>query len=263
MPLFELDKSPDAILNPSDVQPRIEGFPPVAVGTFSGKLLKRLEGRYGVFIVDDNKNVGKVLAMRAGEVPVAVFAWKLGAPACAATLEEVYAMGAKAVVAFGSCGALDASLEDGQLVIPTSAVREEGTSYQYIPPSEEIAQDERSIAILEAVFRESGVPYTMGKTWTTDAIYRETRDKVAMRRKQGCICVEMECSALLAVAQFRKKRFAQFLFASDNLDAPAWQSRGLLEKTVDERVSAREIQLTLALDCAQRLARELPTDDRA
>lgn len=63
-----------------------------------------------------------------------------------------------------------------------------------------------------------GYPYREGITWTTDALYRETADKVARRKKQGAICVEMECAGMQALCQFRGTEFFQYFYAGDNLD---------------------------------------------
>ena len=79
----------------------------------------------------------------------------------------------------------------------------------------------------EAILRETGVDFTEGKVWTTDAFYRETRAKVALRKAQGCVCVDMECSALMALAQFRGIDVFEFFYAGDNLDREQWNPRSL------------------------------------
>ncbi len=80
-------------------------------------------------------------------------------------------MGAKKSVLFGSCGVLDDAKVKDHIIIPVSAVRDEGTSYHYIAPSPEIEADARSIQILENVLTKCGCSYVKGKTWTSDAIY--------------------------------------------------------------------------------------------
>ena len=94
-----------------------------------------------------------------------------------------------------------------------------------------------------------GYPYIKGKTWTTDAIYRETESVIAERKKTGCICVEMECAAALAVTQFREIPFAQFLYSADNLDSPKWETRDLTEYGL----SNAEKYMVLAFECAINL----------
>lgn len=100
------------------------------------------------------------------------------------------------------------------------------------------------------ILDEVNVGYRIGKTWTTDAIYRETRGKMERRKEMGCICVEMECSAMAAVAQFREKEFFQFLFAADNLDAKEWDRRSLGDEVKFEE---KDMFAQLALELAVRI----------
>lgn len=78
---------------------------------------------------------------------------------------------------------------------------------------------------LGKIFDELNIPYVFGKTWTTDAFYRETRNNVETRKKDGCITVEMECASVMAASQFRKVPAYQFLYAEDSLDEEVWDSR--------------------------------------
>ena len=106
-------------------------------------------------------------------------------------------------------------------------MRDEGTSYHYLPPAEEIALDPVCVNAVCAALEALGVPFVRTKTWTTDAPYRETRGKVEKRLKQGCSVVEMECASMAAAAEFRGKPFAQFLWAADSLSGEEWDRRTL------------------------------------
>lgn len=108
-----------------------------------------------------------------------------------------------------------------------SAVRDEGTSYHYAAPSPEIRADAHSIRILEHVLTKCGYPYIKGKTWTSDAIYRETLPLIQERRENGCLVAEMECASMLAVSQYRQIPFIQFLYGADNLSSDTWEIRDL------------------------------------
>ena len=77
------------------------------------------------------------------------------------------------------------------------------------------------------LLNEHNYSYIVGKAWTIDAPYRETRKKVADRKSQGCVCVDMECSAISALAKFRNKEVFQFFYAADNLDSAKWDQRSL------------------------------------
>ena len=89
------------------------------------------------------------------------------------------------------------------------------------------------------------MPFDVGKTWTTDGVYRETRARVDRRRAEGCITVEMEASALIAVARFRGVRLAQVLYAGDTLAGEVYDSRGW-----NHDVSTRENLFWIAADAA-------------
>ena len=113
-----------------------------------------------------------VYKIRYKDTDIAFYLSRVGAPACVAGFEEIAAMGVKKFVLFGSCGVLDDDNVKDKLIIPISAVRDEGTSYHYIAPSPEIEADPHSVKILESVLSNCGYPYIKGKTWTSDAIYR-------------------------------------------------------------------------------------------
>ena len=159
---------------------------------------------------------------------IALTAGFLGSAGAAAQMEELIAGGVKKIVSCGSCGVLTPQTF-GALVIPTSAVRDEGTSFHYAPPAYEIDADKETAASIAETLQTLGLPYLFGKTWTSDAIYRETEDKIALRRKEGCITVEMECAAMIAVAQFRGVKFGQILFCGDDLSGEGYDSREFYE----------------------------------
>ena len=138
---------------------------------------------------------------------------------------------------------LDGSVASGHILVPTSAVRDEGTSYHYLPAEREVALDESGVDTIVRTLEKSELKYTKCKTWTTDAFYRETPGKVTRRVSEGCLCVEMECSALAAVAEFRGARFAQLLYGGDSVDGGKYDDRRWWENA-----SARERLFRLSLD---------------
>ena len=144
----------------------------------------------------------------------------------AVALERVLAAGIETVVACGSAGAVIPDLALGHVVIVDSAIRDEGTSYHYLPPSREISARAKVVEILRNVAHDSGAPHTVGKTWTTDGFFRETPGRIKRRRNEGCIVVEAEAAALLAVGQFRDVPIGQYLFAGDDVSGPVWDDRG-------------------------------------
>lgn len=238
----------NAFLNPCDVTEKISGFPEVCITTFSesvikdfvennaAKIIANLYSANGIIPVYEIKYAGKKMGL---------FLSRVGAPACAVGLEEIIAFGAKKVIQFGCCGILNQSAADGRIIIPSSAVRDEGTSYHYFPGSEEISADGSSNDIAVEYLKKHKIPYVTGKIWTTDAIYRETPEAIEARKKQGCIAVEMECAASLAVAKFRKIPLMQFFYGADNLDSEQWEMRDLM----DYGLSLSDKYMTIALEC--------------
>jgi len=135
------------------------------------------------------------------------------------------ALGCRKFIACGGCGVLDGEIAVGHLLLPTSAIRDEGTSYHYLPPSREVEADARGVAALETVLNCHGVDYLRTKTWTTDAIYRETPAKTSAYRAEGCLAVEMESAAFFAVASFRGVPFGQILYGGDAVIPGGWDGR--------------------------------------
>ena len=113
-------------------------------------------------------------------------------------------------------------LPSGKLIIPTHAYRDEGLSYHYLAADEYIEMEHwQEVA---KFFEVKKIPYVTGRTWTTDAIYRETEGKAEKLRKEGCIAVEMECAGVQAVCIYHKLHLYDFLFASDCLDTNEWHN---------------------------------------
>lgn len=170
------------------------------------------------------------------------------APGAAATIEELHAMGCEKFMVCGGAGSLQSELSVGHLILPESAVRDEGVSYHYLPPAKEVSCNEEALEVIVHTLNELKLPFVKGKTWTTDAIYRETREKVEKRKAEGCIAVEMETAAFFAVSEFLKVRLGQLLYAGDDVAAEVWDSRGW-----NQRTSIRENLLDLSIKIATRL----------
>ena len=82
---------------------------------------------------------------------------------------------------------------------------------------------------LNKIFEENGVSYELTKTWTTDALYKETKDKLKDRVSRGCKVVEMECASIMAVAKSRGFKAYQFLYTDDTLEGDIWEMKTLTE----------------------------------
>ena len=164
-------------------------------------------------------------------------------------LEYLIAGGVTKIISVGSCGVLE-DIPENRFLIPVSALRDEGTSYHYLPPSREVEISKAGINAIESALSQKNIPYWEVKTWTTDGFYRETVEMVQYRKEEGCQVVEMECSALAACAKFRKVTWAMLLFSADTLADPhKYQEREWGKTSIS-------IALELALDAVLSVVEE-------
>ena len=162
-----------AFFTPSDTTKPLDGFPEICVSTFSQGLIEKFSSLDTVEKIAElttANGVIPVFQIRYKGTDIAFYLSRVGAPACVVGFEEIVAMGAKKFVLFGSCGVLDDERVKDKIIIPVSAVRDEGTSYHYLAPAPEVEADPRSVQILETVLTACGYPYVKGKTWTSDAL---------------------------------------------------------------------------------------------
>ncbi len=253
MILEDFDECKASTFDPEEVENVIPNFPKIGITFFSKKLMNRYVEIFDCEQISEITNAnGKepIYKINYKGLDIALFMSRVGAPACTVGYEEVLAMGLEKLIMFGTCGVLDSQIDDLAIIVPTSAVRDEGTSYHYMKSSEEIEVNKKYKKEFEEILKHNSITSVEGKVWTTDAPYRETRSKVLKRKEQGCICVDMECSAMNAVAQFRNKDLFQFFYAADNLDSAKWDMRSLGN---DDRLSEKEKIIYLALELALRM----------
>lgn len=227
LPLAEFDRDSPALVDPSPIPSRGE-IPDRAVVCFFRDVIEEVCGDGRAEVVAETRwesGVHRLYRLRVEGGHVGVFHPGVGAPLAGGVLEEMIATGCRTFVACGGAGAVIPGLALGHVVVPDSAVRDEGTSYHYLPAGREVAADPAVTAVLSAVLTERDVPHVVGKTWTTDAPYRETQAKIAARRAEGCLTVEMETAAFFAVARYRSVTFGQYLYAGDDVSGNVWDSR--------------------------------------
>lgn len=243
------DNTSEEILKPTHRTMKTDGFPETVMVLFNQKMVDI------ILASNDFEIIGN---MHAGiDIPIYKIIYKqkkiafyltwLGAPATVSLLEEIIAKGGKSILLFGSCGSLNKEITAGHVIVPTWAYRDEGTSYHYMAASDGDYVEVKSAKHLEEILRVLKVPYTCGKTWTTDAFYRETRKNMELRKSDGCLTVEMECAAVMAMAQFRGVKAYQFLYSADNLDGEEWDERILGDMPNDIREQLVRIALEVAL----------------
>jgi uridine phosphorylase len=155
--------------------------------------------------------------------PVAIAGPFFGAPQAVMGLEKLIALGAGRIWILGWCGSLVPGLSIGDIIVPSAAFCEEGTSRLYTGGMIEPVADSSLLGELEVFLEAGGVHATKGAVWTTDAVYRETPSKIRAYRRLGALAVEMELSALMSVAIFRSVALAALLVISDELTPAGWR----------------------------------------
>ncbi|MGN0906393.1 MAG: nucleoside phosphorylase [Bullifex sp.] len=241
--------SSEVIISPENLFGKRETIADVCIVTFSKEVFSH-------FLSSFESSEAAVLHAACGDIPVRkftpdgkpvlIYLSYTGAPASGAIMDEVRCMtGASRFIVFGSCGSLDSKATAGRLIVPTAAYRAEGFSYHFAPPSDYI--EIKNHDFVSDMLSRSGYPVVKGKTWTTDAFYHETVKCRDERKKEGCICVEMEASALEALCDYRGVELYVFFFAGDLLDGETWDAAELVhDKQTKHQLDCFSAALTLA-----------------
>jgi uridine phosphorylase len=183
----------------------------------------------------------------------------MGAPMAAMLLEQLIALGARRFLYLGFCGALDDTYAIGDLFMPATAMREEGTSYHYLPAAVVPSAAAHLNAILQHQADAQSLCLRSGPIWTTDAPYRETAQKIRHFQNAGAQAVDMEMAALLAVAQYRTCEVCALLVVSDECYHDVWKPGFGATRL---RRGCRDA-VTLALAAAHQLSERPPIDHRS
>jgi len=226
-PILEFDSNTKAKIEPSNTITKIDA-PEYCVITYFGDVINdllqsdKLKQIATFYTATVNLPIYETVY---NGTPIAIMQGFLGAAGAAAQLEELIAMGFSKFIVCGAAGVLQKGIQVGHLIVPDKAIRDEGVSYHYVEPSREIECNQHAINIIEKVLQVDNIPYIKAKTWTTDAFYRETEEKMALRVLEGCVTVEMEAAAFFAVSKFRNVILGQILFGGDDLSGVEWNSR--------------------------------------
>ena len=218
IPILEFDDNPQAVIMPNheglDLQlPKkcIYAFLEEEIDRYAQEVVAKCVGEfvsatktYPVYVMDYKREKVCLAQAPVGSAPAAQFMdWLIG-------------YGVEKIISTGTCGVLT-NIEENAFLVPVRALRDEGTSYHYASPSRYMDVHVQAISAIEQVLEQLGVPYEEVMTWSTDGFYRETAEKVAYRKGEGCAVVEMECATLAAVAQLRGAVWGELLFTADSL----------------------------------------------
>lgn len=221
----------EAIVSPASFFGEQNHICKIAIATFSFEIFAAVLEKYPHEVITKLGSVNKirqVYLVDADGVKFVFYLSEMGSAQAATDVIEInWQTGAEKFILFGSCGALDPEKTKGKYIIPTASYRDEGMSYHYAPPADYI--DIKNADFMGALFEAKGYPYIKGRVWTTDALYRETRDNVRKRKEEGCIAVEMELAGVQAVCDYHGLELYDFLVAGDVVDQPDYTPDGLSE----------------------------------
>ena len=218
------DKSP-AIINPVRKEDAVKVD--VCIVTFSYKIEEFVVNNYGAEEIaclwSATGRTPVYLIERNGK-RIAFYKTFIGAPITVGLIEDTLVeLDCSKYILFGGAGCLNKEIAHGKVMVPTAAYRDEGTSYHYMPASDYVEMN--NSGTVAEFMKTNGIPYILGKTWTTDSFYRETKNNFEKHKADGCISVEMESAGVQAMCNFRGLDLYCFFTGGDLLDAPEWEER--------------------------------------
>ena len=227
IPILEFDDNPQAVIMPNHEGLDLQ-LPKKCIYAFLEEEIDRFAQEVGAECVGEFVSATKtypIYVMDYKGEKVCLAQAPVGSATAAQFMDWLIGYGVEQIISTGTCGVL-ADIEENAFLVPVRALRDEGASYHYAPPSRYMDVNVEAISAIEQVLEQLGIPYEEVMTWSTDGFYRETAEKVAYRKEEGCAVVEMECAALAAVAQLRGVVWGQLLFTADSLaDLENYDSR--------------------------------------
>lgn len=167
-----------------------------------------------------------------------------GSPMTVELAEEFAAMGVKRMILMTWGGILQPDLKPGDIIVIDRAIRDEGTSYHYLPPAKYVdANAELADQLIAAIKARGGTP-SRGVTWTTDAPFRETVEEIRQYQSEGVKTVEMESAGLFTVGQVRDIPTVSVVVGMDSLAELRWQ----VPERLDEILRSLELVYRASLD---------------
>ncbi|MBO4493255.1 MAG: nucleoside phosphorylase [Ruminococcus sp.] len=215
-PILEYDTSLSSIFN---FKKTASPLPPKAVYGFLGKCIDDFARSCEASISGEIKTITKdypIYTVNYKGEEICLCQAPMGAPAAVQNLEHLIHNGVRHIVSAGSCGVLF-DIQENEFMVPVRALRDEGSSYKYLPPSRYIELDMPMTEHICRTLREKGIGFRSCTTWTTDGLFRETPETVTCRRSEGCDTVDMECASLAACAKLRGADFGMLFFTADSL----------------------------------------------
>ena len=248
IPILEFDTEQSAVLSPTHENLDLK-LPKKCVFAFLGEYIDEYANKTDTKQVSTFVSATKyypIYITKHQDEEIVLCQAPVGSAPATQLLDWLIGYGVREIISAGSCGALE-KFPERTFLVPSKALRDEGTSYHYAPPSRFMEISEKARKAIEDTILRHGMKYQEVITWSTDGFYRETKEKVAYRKSEGCAVVEMECSALSACANFRGVTWGMILYTADSLaDVDKYDERNW-------GGDAYEYALTLCLDAVTKL----------
>lgn len=223
-PILEYDDNKDAKLNPMTFVDRKFETDKLII-TFFPEVMDKLRDEGKILLEKTIGGENPVLIYRFEEDDVLITLGQVGCPACGGNLDLFNAMGITKVMFCGGGGVLDKNIEVGQILVVDGAIRDEGFSYHYVEPSRYIYTKRETTDKIVKYLEDNSISYIRGLTWTTDAMFRETADRIAQRKEEGAKIVEMEQAGCIAVSQYRGFEYGALIYGGDDVSQDEWSDR--------------------------------------
>ena len=222
-PILEFDDDKNSITYRSNND--VKDFPEFLIITFFQEAVKKLlnENKISEYFRLTGEN--DLVLYKFTDSDILLMPGVIGCPATGGFLDEITAYGIKKVMFCGGGGVLDRTIKVGELLVVEGAIRDEGFSYHYLPPSRIVETENNVVKTITAYLENKSIPYLRGLVWTTDAFFRETPAKIKLRKSEGAKIVEMEQAGCLAVSKFRGIKYGAIIYGGDDVSGEIWDKR--------------------------------------
>lgn len=223
-PILEFDEDIEGIISPFNNAKIV--LPNRLIITFFKDVINQLLKENLIEEYELIKGENEVIVYKYKDCDTLLMHGIIGGPACGGFLEDLIGCGVTKVMFCGGGGVLNKEITVGKFIVVDGAIRDEGMSYHYIKPSRIIKTNQEVKQKIMHYLDTHKINYLDGITWTTDAFYRETRDRIQLRKEEGAVIVEMEQAGLIAVTQFRKVDYGAIIYGGDDVSGYDWDNRG-------------------------------------
>jgi uridine phosphorylase len=225
-PILEFDENKEALISPFSLAKKYPfKFPEKLIITFFKDVINYLLEEKVIEEFATIKGENDVVVYKFKDKDILIKHGIIGGPACGGVLEDLIGLGIKKVMFCGGGGVLDKEITVGKFIVVDGAIRDEGMSYHYVKPSRIIKSNQYAKEKICNYLDKNDIKYLTGLTWTTDAFFRETIDKIKLRKEEGAIIVEMEQAGLIAVSQFRGIDYGAIIYGGDDVSGIVWDNR--------------------------------------